>query len=195
MECSTSASPCKTGCAGEEKSRYFTGMSGSVIFVASLSAAAFASVVAGGLFVAALQAFFFVVLPLASAAGGAFLIATPDVTPLGGEDPTVLLLVRVGGALALAYAGGAMLVGASGCAKTRSVHLGLMTAVLGTLTAAVAGAGDVEGLSSEMRETASAAFGRMALAAAAGSVMSAAAPSVTKKIRAGKPGSPMITCD
>lgn len=169
------------------KNRYFTGMSSPVMFVAFMSAAVCVVIVSGAFVVAAIQGFFFVALPLGAAAAGAFLMASPKTNPFG-EEPCAQLLVPAVGALMIAYAGGAMLVGASGCPRARSVHLGLMTAVFTSLAMACAGAEGV--LSSQLLDSACMAFAKMALGAAVGAVSSAVAPAVTRRIRAGKPGSP-----
>lgn len=179
---------------GGKKSRYFTGMSPAVIFVASLSAVAFLVVVLGASVVASIQAFFFFALPLASAAGGAFLIVSPESTPFG-SDPAVALLVRAVGAIALAYAGGAMLVGRSACSKSRTMHLALVAAALGSLSVAFgsldAGSALAEDVSSDKT---AAVLGRMTLAAVVGAIFSASGPRVTKKLQSGKPGEPAILC-
>ncbi|CAM9875495.1 unnamed protein product, partial [Hapterophycus canaliculatus] len=103
---------CPPGCACPEslvsksvggdpvKSRYFVGISPAVVFVATLSVLAFLAVALGACVVSVTQAVFFFVLPLASAAGGAFLVAAPEMTPFG-TDPTVLLLLRAAGGVAL----------------------------------------------------------------------------------------------
>lgn len=165
------------------------GLTPAVAFVAALSSVVFVGVVIAAAFVAAVQAFFFFLLPLAATACGAFLMASPDLNPIGSSNPIVLLLLRILGALALAYAGGAMLVGASGCPKSRCMHLKLMTAVLGALTLVVWAAGDAE-LPADFRASAGFYLPRMTAAALAGAIMTAAGPSVTKKIQGGKPGSP-----
>lgn len=170
------------------------GLTPAVLFVAALSSLAFVGVVVAAAVVAAVQAFFFFILPLAAAGGGAFLMVSPDMTPLSSATPTVLLLVRVLGGLALAYAGGAMLVGASGCPKSRCMHLKLMTAVLGSLTLAMSAADDAE-VPGEFRAAAGYYLVRMTGAALIGAFITAVGPGVTKKIQAGKPGSPqMLVC-
>lgn len=177
-----------------KKSRYFTGMSPAVIFVASLSGFAFLSVVLAASVVASIQAFFFFGLPLASAAGGAFLIVSPETTVLG-SDPAVALLVRAVGAIALAYAGGAMLVGRSGCPKSKSMHLTLVAAALGSLTVAFSSVDTGSALAEEMSSEKAAVFlGRMTVAAVTGAIFSAAGPRVKKKLQSGKPGEPAVLC-
>lgn len=179
-----------------EKSRYFVGISPAVVFVASLSALAFVAVAVGAVAVAALQALFFFALPLASAAAGAFLVAAPEMTPLGGDDPTVLLLLRLAGGVAVAFAGSAMLVGRCGCPKAKSAHLALVAASLGAMSAALA-ADDSSALAGAdgTGDRAAGLLARAAAAAAAGAVMTAAGPAVTKKLQAGKPAGPVVmTC-
>lgn len=195
---------CPTGCqcpesklgaaAGVDKSRYFVGISPAVVFVASLSALAFFAVALGAVVVSATQAFFFFVLPLASAAGGAFLVAAPEMTPLGGADPTVLLLLRLAGGVAVAFAGSAMLVGRCGCPKAKSAHLALVAASLGAMSMALA-ADDSSALADGAGDRAAALLGRAAATAAASAVMTAAGPTVSRKLQGGKPAAPaVLTC-
>lgn len=189
------------GCdSAVEKNRYFVGISPAVVFVAGLSALAFLSVAAGAAIVAATHAFFFFALPLAAAAGGAFLVAAPETTPLGGAgagaggDPTVLLLLRLAGAVSVAFAGSAMLVGRCGCPRVRSAHLALVAASLGAMSAALA-ADDSSALAAAAGgdgDVAAALLGRAAVAAAAGAVMTSAGPAVTRKLQAGKPAAPAV---
>lgn len=193
--CPMTATSRKGGNVLSKNSRYMPGMSPAVVFVATLSSVAFVGVVLVAAVVAAIQAFFFLVLPLAAAGVGAFLIASPQVSPLASSpsNETVLLLVRALGALALAYSGGAMLVGASGRSQARCMHLKLMTAVLGALTFAVSQA-DEAALSAELRAEAGFYLVRMTFAALVGSAIAAAGPLVTQKIQAGKSGSPGMLC-
>lgn len=171
------------------------GISPAVVFVASLSVLAFLAVALGGAVVAATQALFFFVLPLASAAGGAFLVAAPERTPLGGEDPTVLLLLRLAGGVAVAYAGSAMLVGRSGCAKVRSAYLALVAASLGTLAAAFAMDDSSElqlDAAGGVGDRAAVLLGRAAALATVSAVMAAAGPAFSRKIQGGKPAEPAV---
>lgn len=173
-------------------SRYFVGFSPAVIFVASLSFFAFLAVVLGGAIVAAIHISFFFVLPLAAAAGGAFLVAAPEMTPLG-TDPAVRLLLRVVGAIAIAYAGGAMLAGRSGCSRARAAHLTLVAGALAAMTAAFA-MDDGSALAGETSDKIASMLARATAVATAGVVMTAAGPRVTKKIECGKPGEPAAVC-
>lgn len=183
----------KGGAVEPVKSRYFVGISPAVVFVATLSVLAFLGVALGALVVAVTQAAFFFVLPLASAAGGAFLIAAPEMTPFG-TDPTVLLLLRAVGGVALAYAGSAMLVGRSRCGKVRSAHLALVSASLAAVAAAFA-VDDSSALAGEVGDRTAVLVGRAAAAAAAGAVMTAAGPAFSRKIQGGKPAGPaVLTC-
>lgn len=190
---------CPTGCSCPESvlekvggapanSRYFVGISPAVIFVASLSVLAFLAVSLGAVVIAATQTFFFFVLPLASAAGGAFLVAAPETTPLG-TDPTVLLLLRAAGAVAIAYAGSAMLVGRSGCGKIRCAHLSLVAASLGAMSAAFA-MDESSALAGEVGDKAAVMLGRTAAAAVTGALMTAAGPAFRRKLQSGKPAGP-----
>lgn len=173
------------------KSRYFVGISPAVVFVASLSVLAFLAVALAAVVVAAAQTLFFFALPLASAAGGAFLVAAPEGTPLG-NDPTVLLLLRLAGGVAVAYAGSAMLVGRSGCSKIRSAHLALVAASLATLSAALV-MDDSSALAGDAcAESAAAWLGGGAVLATASAVMTAAGPAFSKKIQGGKPAGPEV---
>lgn len=179
--------------AAPANSRYFVGISPAVVFVASLSVLAFLTVAVGAGVIAAIQTFFFFVLPLASAAGGAFLVAAPEATPLG-TDPTILLLLRTAGAVAIAYAGSAMLVGRSGCGKIRCAHLTLVAASLGAMSAAFV-MDDSSALAGEMGDKAAVLLGRTAAAAATGALMTAAGPAFKRKLQSGKPEKPAnLTC-
>lgn len=194
-ECPESAlaknSACSDG-APPAKSRYFVGISPAVVFVATLSVLAFLAVALAAVVVAATQTLFFFALPLASAAGGAFLVAAPERTPLGGGDPTVLLLLRLAGGVAVAYAGSAMLVGRSGCAKIRSAHLALVAASLATLCGALV-MDDSSALAGEAcADSAAGWLGGGAVLAAASAVMAAAGPAFSKKIQGGKPAEPEV---
>ncbi|CAM9177253.1 unnamed protein product, partial [Ectocarpus sp. 12 AP-2014] len=177
-------------CTSSTKSRYFVGISPAVVFVASLSVLAFLAVSLAACVVAATHVTFFFALPLASAAGGAFLVAAPEMTPFGA-DPAALLLLRAGGALAIAYAGSAMLVGKCCPAKVRSAHLALVAAALGTMAAALV-ADESSALAGDVGDKAAGALGRAAAAAAAGAVMSAAGPAFTRRIQSGKPAEPAV---
>lgn len=173
------------------KSRYFVGISPAVLFVATLSVLAFLAVALAAVVVAATQALFFFALPLASAAGGAFLVAAPERTPLGA-DPTVQLLLRLAGGVAIAYAGSAMLVGRSGCAKIRSAHLALVSASLATLSAALA-VDDSSALAGDAgAERAAGWLAGGAVLAAASAVITAAGPAFSRKIQGGKPAEPEV---
>ncbi|CAN0543145.1 unnamed protein product, partial [Laminaria digitata] len=174
------------------KSRYFTGISPAVVFVASLSFLAFFTVVLGGLVIAAVQFIFFLALPLASAAAGGYLVAAPETTPLG-TDPTVLLLLRTAGAIAIAYAGSAILVGRSRCSKVKAAHLALVAASLGVMASAFA-MDEVSALAGDVSGRAARALGKMAAVAAVGSVMTSSGPCVAKAIRGGKPAEPGPSC-
>lgn len=177
-------------CTSSTKSRYFVGISPAVVFVASLSVLAFLAVTLAACVVAATHVTFFFALPLASAAGGAFLVAAPEMTPFGA-DPAALVLLRAGGALAIAYAGSAMLVGKCCPAKVRSAHLALVAAALGTMAAALV-ADESSALAGDVGDKAAGALGRAAAAAAAGAVMSAAGPAFTSRIQSGKPAEPAV---
>eukprot|EP00903_Cladosiphon_okamuranus_P009143 g8736.t1 len=181
---------CNDG-APPTKSRYFVGISPAVLFVATLSVLAFVGVALAAVVVAATQTLFFFALPLASAAGGAYLVAAPEGTPLG-DDPTVLLLLRLAGGVAVAYAGSAMLVGRSGCAKIRSAHLALVSASLATLCAAFV-ADDSSTLAGEpCAEGAARWLGGGAVLAATSAVLAASGPAFSKKIQGGKPAEPSV---
>lgn len=175
-----------------EKSRYFTGISPAVLFVASLSLLGFLAVVLGAAVFAGIQLIFFFALPLAAAAGGAFLALAPEAVPLG-PDPAVQLLLRALGAVAIAYAGGAMLVGRSRCAKARAAYLTLVAASLAAMTAAFT-ADKSSALAGEVSESAALVLGRMTVAAVVGAILTATGPRVTKKIQSGKPGEPGMLC-
>lgn len=174
------------------ESRYFVGISPAVVFVASLSFLAFSFVVLGGLVIAAVQFIFFLALPLASAAAGAYLVVAPETTLLG-SDPAVLLLVRTTGAIGIAYAGSAILVGRSSCSKMKAAHLVLMAASLGVMASAFATA-DASVLAGDVSGKAAGALGRLAVVAAVGAVVTSSGPSVTKRIRGGKPAEPGPQC-
>eukprot|EP00752_Nemacystus_decipiens_P005209 g4728.t1 len=174
------------------KSRYFVGISPAVLFVATLSVLAFLAVTLAAFVVAAAQTVFFFALPLFSAAGGAFLIAAPERTPLGGGDPTVLLLLRLAGGVVVAYAGSAMLVGRSGCAKIRSAHLALVSASMATLSAALFADGSSALAGKAGAEAATWWLTVGAVSAAASAVMTAAGPAFSRKIQSGKPAEPEV---
>lgn len=176
------------GDAPPSNSRYFVGISPAVLFVASLSMLVFSTIALGALVVAATHSFFFFVLPLAAAAGGAYLVAAPEATPLG-NDPTVLLLLRVAGAVTIAYAGSAILVGRSRCGKIRLAHLALVAASLGAMSAAFV-ADDSSVLAGEMRDKAAVLLGKTAAAAATGALMTATGPAFRRKLQSGKPAGP-----
>ena len=178
--------------AKQQKSRYFVGITTPVIFVAFLSFLAFVGVVLGGCLVAGLQVFFFLVLPLASAGAGAFLVAAPQMTLLG-SDPTVTLLLRAAGGLSIAYAGGALLVSRSSCAKMRGLHLVIVASVLGAIAAAFA-ADEGSDLAGEVSPKAACVLGKMSLAAAATAAMTIFGPILKKKIESGKPSKPGMAC-
>lgn len=194
MSCQTSCAPSTSvlekGTAS--KSRYFVGISPAVLFVASLSFFAFLTVVLGGLLIAAVQFVFFFALPLASAAAGAYLVAAPETTPLG-TDPTVLLLLRAGGAVAIAYAGSAILLSRSRCSKVKAAHMVLVAASLGVMSSAFAMDGASE-LAGDVSGAAASALGKLAVLAIVGALMTSSGPCVAKAIRRGKPAEPGMSC-
>lgn len=177
----------------DDKSRYFVGLTTPVLFVAFLSVSAFFGVVLGAFIIAGLQAFFFFVLPLASTGVGAYLIAAPETTVFG-SDPTVTLLLRAVGALSIAYAGGALLVGRSSCSKMRTMHLVVVAAVTGTI-AAVFASDDGSVVVAEVSSKVACVLGLTSLAATASAVMTAYGPTLKKTIESGKPSEPILCFD
>ena len=177
----------------EDKSRYFVGLTTPVLFVAFLSVLAFIGVVLGASIIAGLHAFFFLVLPLVSTGVGAYLIAAPETTVFG-SDPTVTLLLRAAGALSIAYAGGALLVGMSSCSKIRTMHLVVTAAVTGTI-AAVFASDEGSVVAAEVSTKAAGILGLMSLAATASAAMTAYGPILKKKIESGKPSEPILCFD
>ena len=188
--CAPSTSVLEKGTVSE--SRYFVGISPAVVFVASLSFLAFSTVVLGGLVIASVQFVFFLALPLASAAAGAYLVVAPETTPLG-SDPAVLLLLRTAGAIAIAYAGSAILVGRSRCSKVKTAHLALVAASLGVMASAFA-TDDASVLAVDVSGRAAGALGKIAVLAAVGAVITSSGPCVAKRIRGGKPAEPGPQC-
>lgn len=198
----TNTMTCPPGCTCPEsllakstptKSRYFTGISPAVIFVASLSFLAFFTVVLGAVIVAAINTLLFFVLPLAAAAAGAYVVAAPETIPLG-SDPALNLVLRAAGAVTIAYAGGAMIVGRSGCALVKSAHLMLVAGSLSAIVMAFALDDSSAFAEDGVSEKAAVALGSLAALAVTGAVMTAAGPAVSKRLQAGKPREPVMTC-